>query len=334
MTFAIVKAERKATPALIGLWGPSGSGKTFSALRLARGLVGPQGKIGVIDTENRRAEFYANVAGGWDHIDLQPPFGPQRYTEAFKSYEDAGKYGCIIVDSMSHVWEGEGGVLDIANSQTTKSGRDMIGLAKWNAPKTAYKRMLNGLLRAPFHVIFCLRAKESVRQKGKGSDAEIESLGLAPICEKNFIYEMTVSVLLGPDHRPLFKDTERFRCSPEVPAVKAPGEVWGAIKPGEYLSEETGQAIAEWVNGGASFDQDGEKLKRAARDVASLGMDRLEQHWGTLTKAQKKILQPHLEEFKAIAAKADEEASHDGADEPAGDDPFADKFSGGQQAAE
>lgn len=333
MTFAIVKAERKATPALIGLWGPSGSGKTFSALRIARGLVGPKGKIGVIDTENRRAEFYANVAGGWDHLDLQPPFGPARYTEAFKSFEDAGGYGCIIVDSMSHAWEGEGGVLDIANSQTTKGGRDMTGLAKWNAPKMAYKRMLNGLLRAPFHVIFCLRAKEAVRQKGKGNDAEIESLGLAPICEKNFIYEMTVSVLLGPDHKPLFNNTERFRCSPEVPAVKAPNDIWGAIKPGEYLSEETGQAIQEWVGGGATFDHDAEQLKRTARDIATLGTDRLKQHWDGLNKAQRKILAPHMDEMKSLAAKADEESDGVVSNAAPAEDPFADRFTGNGQAA-
>lgn len=327
MTFNIVKAQRKATPALIGLWGPSGSGKTYSALRIARGLVGPQGKIGVIDTENRRAEFYANVAGGWDHLDLQPPFGPQRYTEAFGAFEKAGGYGCIIVDSMSHVWEGEGGVLDIAGSQRTNDGREMPGLAKWNAPKTAYKRMLNGLLRAPFHVIFCLRAKEAVRQKGKGRDLEIEHLGLSPICEKSFIYEMTVSVLLGPDHKPLFRDGERFRCSPDVPSVKAPDELWGTIKPNEYLSEDTGREIAEWVNGGATFDQDADALKRAARDVASLGMAALQKHWDSLKPAQKKMLKQHLDEFKSIAARADEEVSHD-EPEQAGDDPFDDKFSG------
>lgn len=328
MSFNIVKAQRKATPALIGLWGPSGSGKTYSALRIARGLVGAKGKIGVIDTENRRAEFYANVAGGWDHLDLQPPFGPMRYSEAFRSFEDAGGYGCIIVDSMSHVWEGEGGVLDIAGANTSS------GLQKWNAPKTAYKRMLNGLLRAPFHVIFCLRAKEAVRQKGKGRDAEIESLGLAPICEKNFIYEMTVSVLLGPDHKPLHRDTERFRCSPEIPAVKAPDEIWTAIKPGEYLSEETGSAIAEWVNGGATFDQDAEALKRATRDVASLGMAALEKHWAALKPAQKRVLKDHMEEMKSIATKADSEAAPDQPAQPV-DDPFKDEFTGtGKAAAE
>src|SRR3546814_16848010 len=74
MTFEVVKAVRKATPALIGIWGPSGSGKTLSALRMARGMVGSEGKIVLADTENRRAEFYANEVGGWDHIDVQPPF--------------------------------------------------------------------------------------------------------------------------------------------------------------------------------------------------------------------------------------------------------------------
>lgn len=43
------KAVRKGTPALISLWGVSGSGKTYSALTLARGLVGPEGTIGLIE---------------------------------------------------------------------------------------------------------------------------------------------------------------------------------------------------------------------------------------------------------------------------------------------
>lgn len=318
--FRITKAERKATPSLIGLWGPSSCGKTYSALRIARGLVGPTGKIGLIDTENRRAEFYANVAGGWDHLDLQPPFSPQRYTQAFRTFENKGGYGCIIVDSMSHVWEGEGGVLDIAGNNKSK------GLQKWNAPKTAYKRMVNDLLRAPFHVIFCLRAKEGVRQSGSGDSASIESVGLEPICEKNFIYEMTVSVLLGPDHMPLFQPIDRFKCSPSIPAVKAPDELWGFIKPKTFLSEETGAAIQEWVSGGASFDQDMEKLKREGRDVATLGMSRLEQWWKGLGRAQQRVMKTNLDELKAIAKAADEEGAPVARED--GENPMDDSFSG------
>ena len=41
--------------------GPSGSGKTFSSLKLARGLVGPTGKIAFIDTENGSGKLYADL---------------------------------------------------------------------------------------------------------------------------------------------------------------------------------------------------------------------------------------------------------------------------------
>lgn len=308
--FVIKKAVRKGTPALIGLWGPSGSGKTFTALHMARGLVGPAGKIGVIDTENRRAEFYADQAGGWDHLDLQPPFTPQRYTDAFAAFEDAGGYGCIIVDSMSHVWEGEGGVLDIADRSTAG------GLKKWQAPKMAYKRMVNTLLRAPFHVIFCLRAKDAVRQVGKGRDAEIENVGLRPICDKHFIFELTVSALLGPDHKPAFPGG-LLLCDPSVPAVKVPRDLQPHIQPGQHMGVETGAAIAEWISGGAAFDVDAAKLERISRYVATQGTLALRQHWEALSKPEQVALLPIKEELKALAEAADaEKAAERVAEEP------------------
>lgn len=305
--FEIKKAERKATPALIALWGPSGSGKTFTALHIARGLVGPGGKVGLIDTENRRAEFYADEAGGWFHLDLQPPFSPDRYTEAFRAFEAAG-VGCIIVDSMSHVWEGEGGVLDMADAQTTRNGRTMDGLAKWKAPKTAYKRLVNSLLRAPCHVIFCLRAKESVKQNGKGFDAEIIKDGLAPICGKGFIYEMTVSALLGQDHKPVFLDAEGpFKAEPTTPSIKAPKGLESVFRRGEYLGEQTGRIIAQWVAGGAAVDHAADEAMRVARDVATFGVERLTQHAGTQGEATKAIIRQHWTELKHIAEQADAE---------------------------
>ena len=298
MTFEIKPAVRIFQPVLIGMWGGSSSGKTYSALRLARGLVGPQGKIGVIDTENRRALFYAGKVGGqWDHIDFQPPFTPERYTEAFRSFERVGGYNCIIIDSASHVWEGEGGVLDQADSNNS------AGLAKWAKPKMALKRMINTLLRSGCHVIFCLRAKMGVAQEGRGSQAKIYSSGLEPIMEKNLIFEMTVSVLFGPDHKPLFQAAgERYFVNPIIPAIKAPEEILRAIKPGEYITEATGKAIADWLNG-ATRDVLGE-----ARRISARGADAFRGWWPTLSKEEKAFITPYVPELQSIATKADDDA--------------------------
>ena len=292
----IKPAVRTFQPALIALWGGSSSGKTYSALRLARGLVGPHGKIGVIDTENRRGLFYADQVGGaWDHLDLQPPFTPERYTEAFRAFEYAGGYNCVIIDSASHVWEGEGGVMDQASNSKSR------GLAKWAKPKQSLKKMVNVLLRSPCHVIFCMRSKMGVMQKGSGRDATIESSGLEPIMEKNLIYEMLVSICLGPNQMPMFRDhSEKHWVNRNIPAVKLPAALQHAVKPGEYISEATGEAIRVWLDGATR-----EMLPEAKR-VAARGLGSFRGWWPTLTKAEKDQLKTHVEELKEIAIKADE----------------------------
>lgn len=334
MTFQVVKAVREAVPALIVYWGPSGSGKTYSALKTARGLVGPKGKIVLIDTENGRAKFYAGMVGGWQHIDFQPPFTPQRYTEAMKAAEAAGA-DAIIVDSMSHVWEGDGGVLDMADNAKAASGKALTGLAKFKAPKTAFKHMQNNLLRSPVNVIFCLRAKQLNVQVGKGADAEIIDRGLTPICEKNFIFEATVSVLLGPDHKPVFQNTDDLKCNPAVPSVKIPEDAAGAIKRNAYLDEATGSAIAAWLGGGEAVDHDTRELQRTARNKAAEGSVKMRDWWtDELTKDERKKLAPMLEELKTVAAQADEDQAapdEDGASEPR--DPLDDAFTPEKQAA-
>lgn len=277
-------------------WGPSASGKTFSALRFARGLVGENGKICVIDTENRRSLFYAGTVGGeWDFVDFQPDFTTQRYIEIIRQAEQAG-YDAILIDSFSHVWQGEGGVLDEAD----KSGSN--GLSKWAKPKMALKRLVNVALRAKCHVIFCLRAKMGVVQVGSGRDLKVLSSGLAPIMEKGLIYEMLISILFGPDHKPMFQNlNDRFFVDPHIPAVKAPAGLIELIKPGEYVTEATGAAVKQWLDGGELDVID------EARRVASRGSIIFREQWKKWSQGDKEKLRPYNQEFQSIAALADEE---------------------------
>lgn len=306
----IKPAQRKRLPVFLSLWGPSNSGKTYSSLLVARGLVGPKGKIGLIDTENRRAEIYDKLVGGWDHIDLQPPFTPARYLEAFDLFKRAGGYGCVIFDSASHVWSGEGGIVDVG----TRNGN---GLGAWKH-KIDYTKMIGILLRSNIHVIFNLRAKDASVQKGK----TVTHLGAQPVCGKDFsfIYDMTASVLLGPDKTPQFQDgSQLIDCNPILPAVKETEGLEGLLRKGERLSIDTGERLAKWSAGAAAFDFDQAELERVARDVATMGTDKYRMHWETLSAEQKRSLLPMRDELKAIAAEADRQ--QDAAGQPAAGEP-------------
>ena len=121
MTFSFRPAKRENVQLLIGLAGGTGSGKTFSAFELATGIAEVMGgKPAVIDTEARRALHYADRFD-FEHGDLQAPFTPARYLEAMEAAAAAG-YPVILVDSMSHEYAGDGGILDMQEAEFQRMG--------------------------------------------------------------------------------------------------------------------------------------------------------------------------------------------------------------------
>jgi len=288
--FQIIDAKREAVPPLIALWGMSGSGKTLSALYLARGIVGTSGCIAVLDTENGRAKFYADEVGGWKHVDMQPLFTPEKYSAGFKFCEDSGA-DIIIVDSMSHVWEGEGGVIDMAESSVTKNGKSLTGLAKWNAPKLSHKRMMNNLMRSTLPVIFCTRAKEALKQFGQGYNAEIVRDGWKPIAEKNFIYEMTLALRMTENGRYDLVDS------------KIPKALKDVFPEGTQVNETMGEKLQAWLSGGEAIDKETLKLRRDGNDYAMQGLNVYKAWFESLSKEQKHKIALYHDEWKSEASK-------------------------------
>ncbi|AEP08925.1 AAA family ATPase [Micavibrio aeruginosavorus] len=286
-SFKIQESVREAVPPLISLWSKSGGGKTYSALLLARGMVGPSGKIVVIDTENGRSKFYSDVSAPWFHLDLQPPFTPDKYKAAFEFSEKWGA-DVIIVDSGSHVWEGEGGVIDMAD----RNGGS--GLQKWNAPKMAHKRMMNNLTRSPIPVIFCLRAKEGVKQVGN----KIEHVGLVPIAERNFVFEMTLDLCMTKDGH---YDLEASKTVPEG--------LRGVVTKGGRVTSEMGKKIAEWMGSGAKVDAEFLKLKRDGQEAAMSGLDAYRAWTASLSEDQKSKVRHLHSGWVAEAKTADADAA-------------------------
>ena len=104
------KAERKQAKIRAGLFGPSGSGKTYSSLLLARGIASAWDKVAIVDTENDSADLFSHL-GGYEVLPLEDPYSPERYIEAIEFCEKSG-FEVIIIDSISHEWEGKGGCLE------------------------------------------------------------------------------------------------------------------------------------------------------------------------------------------------------------------------------
>jgi len=249
----IKKATRKGIAPLIALYSESGCGKTYSSLLLARGLVGPAGRIIMIETEGGRGELYADVEiiGGYEVLRLEEPFSPARYIEAIGMSEKAGA-DVIIVDSGSHQWEGVGGVLDMAATNEEKSGKS--GLHNWKTPKFEHAKFLQALTRAKIPVIVCLRAKYKTRQgKDKGKTVIVKDDHTSPIQAEDFIFEATCHMEILPDHKLRLTKWSHPKLKPCFP-VNAP------------ITIETGRLIQEWCQspGGSPKEPTPETSKQPA----------------------------------------------------------------------
>ncbi len=188
--FTFKPATRQGVKPLIALYGESNSGKTLSALLVARGLAGPSGKILVGDTESGRAALYADmIPNGFLRADFEPPFSPSRYVDLLDSAEEQGA-DVLVVDSFSHEWFGEGGVLDMASENEASGGK---GLHNWKRPKLEHAKLVMRLLRSKLYVIVCLRGKFKSRQvkNEKGKSEIVKDDFVSPLQDEDLLFEMT-----------------------------------------------------------------------------------------------------------------------------------------------
>lgn len=293
-------AVRDQTSVLIGLAGSTGSGKTMSALRVATGLAGPNGKIAFIDTERGRGKHYAPAPGqladpargtfAFNYLALDPPFSPAAYLGAIVAAEDQG-HRVIVVDSFSHEWEGVGGVLEMQEEEFTRMGmKESAKMRSWIKPKKEHKQLVARLIQCRAHLVICLRAQEKLKmvkqpdgsQKIITADERPVKERWEPICEKRFPYELTVSFVL----------------TPTAPGIPVPVKLQSQHAPffplDKHLDEAAGAALAAWSTGAAAPTRD--TPPPAARPAAAPA-PRTE---GPLTRGEVKQLEQLVE--RAIAA--------------------------------
>jgi len=221
----LIKASRKKTKMRLSLAAPSGFGKTTSALMIAYGMTNDWDKIAVIDTENGTASYYSNhvfpngfKVGEFNTIQLSPPYTPEKYSEGIKECENAGME-VIILDSVTHVWQGEGGLLEYNSSLGSNTFQN------WAKTTPRYQKWLNSILFSKCHIITTNRKKQAyalVQENGKN---KVEKKGMEDQIRDGYDYEMTIAFEIindghmaqaAKDRTGLFMNKPEFVITPEV----------------------------------------------------------------------------------------------------------------------
>lgn len=227
--FQLRKATRQKAKIRMGFSAVSGGGKTYSALLVAYGLTGAWDKIAVIDTENMSADLYSDL-GPYQVLTLTGPYTPERYVEAIKTCENAGME-VIIIDSITHEWDGRGGVLDIHSNMTGNS------FTNWSTLTPRHQAFIDAILKSTCHILTTVRRKQDYEMsKDSNGKNTVTKLGLKEVTREGFEYELTLNLELDVKHNAtVSKDrTGLFMGKPQfVPSV------------------ETGKLIKQWCDSGA-----------------------------------------------------------------------------------
>lgn len=315
----IAPVERKGMKLLISLFGMSETGKTYSALKLAAGIEPDPKKRGLMDTEGgERGRAYVDaIAGGYMYGALTAPFTPERYMEALGDFVQAG-VTTLVVDSVSHAWFAEGGILDMVENATERND-----LAKWAKPKRRLGKLTRQWLGCGLHLILCSRGKQPLIEAVENGRKAYVPGPVVPIQEKSLRFDMTIMALMTGDGH--FTVDRQY-------GGKCPGALRPIFAAGDLMNEETGRRLIAWIGGQDAVTPEQRKITMDARDAADQGVEAYRVFFTGLGKAQREAILPQHENLKSIAVAADKEraiiqegeaenASEADLDRPFGSDP-------------
>lgn len=275
-------ATRAQVKLKLAIAGPSGSGKTYSALLMASGI----GKrIAVIDTENRSASLYADLESGplagvrFDVLNIFPPYTVPKYLDAIEDAQKAG-YDVLIIDSISHSWAGEGGLLDKKGALDQRPNSNAY--TNWAPITKEHEAFKAKILNADIHTIVTMRSKQDyiLEQNDRGKSAP-KKVGLAPVQREGTEYDYAVVFDLAMDHNAM---ASKDRTSMFDGLVFKP-------------TKETGASLLGWLNKGAHEPKP--QAKPQAKPKAAVPM----------TEAQSIEVMELVERFRGLTNESDERIS-------------------------
>jgi len=315
----IAPVTRQGMKLLVSLFGMSETGKTLTALKLASGIEPDPSKRGMLDTEGgeRGRAYVDQIPGGYMYGALTAPFTPERYMEALGDFVKAG-VTTLVVDSVSHAWFAEGGILDMVENATERND-----LAKWAKPKRRLGKLTRQWLGCGLHLILCSRGKQPLIETIVDGKKTYVPGAIVPIQEKSLRFDMTIMALMTGDGR--FTVDRQY-------GGKCPGALRPIFAAGELMNEETGRRLIAWIGGQDAVTPEQRLVTMQAREAADKGVESYKAFFTALTKPQREAVLPQHENLKSIALAVDTEIARikeaEGAE--AGDDALSDPFSAGK----
>lgn len=226
-------ASRKQVKLKMNLSGPSGSGKTYSGLLLASGIASSWEKVCLIDTENGRGDLYSHL-GPYKVIRIEPPFTPEKYIEAIVTAEDAG-IEVIIIDSMSHEWDGLGGILQMQVPIAEKKFRGNTWAA-WSKLTPRHQQLMYSIINSQCHIITTTRSKVETAQLEENNKTVIKKVGVKKIQREDFVFDFMLTL-------------EMDQITHEAVSEKDNTQLFDGKEP-FVITPRTGQLLKDWANEG------------------------------------------------------------------------------------
>jgi hypothetical protein len=242
------QSNRNQARIRVAMQGPSGSGKTYSSLLLAYGICQDWRRIAVIDTEHQSAHLYSHL-GEYNVLNLTAPYTPERYIEAITTCEKAGM-DVIIIDSISHEWDGDGGIIDIHAQMAGNS------FTNWGKVFPRHNALVQKILSSGSHIIATIRSKQDYVITEKNGKQVPEKVGMKGIQKDGLEYDYTIVFELDiyniitctKDRTRLFNSRIAFK-----------------------IDDTTGRKIMQWCKDGEGYHtQELEDMIRSCKTIEEL----------------------------------------------------------------
>lgn len=227
--FTITTAAKEKVKLMVGLTGPSGAGKTYSALQLAYGITKDWSKIALADTENRSGLYYAGEkTGPWTHIDfpstIRDGYHPANWVALINKVETLPGIEVLVLDSITHEWQGEGGCLQLLNRYSKDPKKNSY--TSWNDVTPLHNSFVDKIRNSRLHVISTIRSKIGYATEKNESTGRMtpKKIGMEPIQRDGIEYEFGVIFDIdithyaqsSKDRTGLFANRAPFVITPDV----------------------------------------------------------------------------------------------------------------------